>query len=218
MNPDGQEVELDTFLEHADARFGQPVALGIQERASKPSQTWSAPKRQRRPAAPRAASGKWPAACAARARPSSLSRYLQIQGAGRQGQQVAAIGPGQQARRRAGLPIRLERTAQPGNVPLDQVHGVLGRFLAPYRIVSAVGSPSACLQGQDRQDHSLLQRAQDRRPSRLARPEAGRARRFAAQGRPGQSYTLPAAQRAPTNLTPERPAFDTSFLTVTSHD
>ena len=56
-------------------------------------------------------------------------------------------------------PIGLEYPAQPGNVPLYQVHCIPGRGLAPHGVDHLLSADRPTrLQRQHRQDHPLLNR------------------------------------------------------------
>ena len=83
--------------------------------------------------------------------------FVQIQGTGWQGEQVALIDPRQQAGRGAAGPIGLEYPPQPGNVPLYQVHRVPRRCVTPYGIDHLLAADrTSRLQREYRQNYPLL--------------------------------------------------------------
>ena len=177
----------------------------------KPSQT--GPRQSRSAERSASAASAQVARCPRSPRPAEFALvYIQIQGTSRQGQQIAGIGPGQHAGWHVARPIGLEHPAQPGNVPLHQIHGIPGRRLTPHGIdhlLSArpAGPPAAPAPPRP----PAAGAAQDLQRSRPARPEAGPVRRLSAQGRPNRSYPLPTRMEDLTKVTPERMAETTAL-------
>ena len=103
-------------------------------------------------------------------------------------------------------PIWLKHTAQPGNVPLHQVHGIPGRRLTPHRIDHLLPAHRPTrLQRQHRQNHSLLKWPEIY--SGLAPPNPKRAKQ-AESRRHDRIIHIPSrcARDSKQNLTPKQAA------------
>ena len=146
---DGQ-VDLDTFRHHVDPPFGEAVPLGVQERARQSVERRPSPQPQRGmqrlgrdPQVPRGARATGATDLAA--------EDLEIQTAGRHGQQIPRVGPGQQLGRGPGRSNRFEHPAQSGDVLLHQVHRVGRRRRAPDRVDELLAAQwPVCVYGEHR--------------------------------------------------------------------
>jgi hypothetical protein len=152
------QVEFQPLLEGGEAAFGEPVPFGVQQRAGQTVAERAAPQRQRRVqrlgGAGQVAGGS--GAAGPVYRPLEV---VQVQTARRDGEQVSAVGPGEQRGRGAPGAARLQHPAQRRHVFLHQVDRVRGCGLTPHLVDQPFPAHRLVgLQQQHREQHPGLHR------------------------------------------------------------